>query len=71
MTDITYIRTHGGWLYLFVVIELLSRHLIGWSMQASMESELAINALLIAFWRWQPAQQVIIHSDQGSEFNSY
>ena len=40
-------------------------------MQPRMESELAINALLMAVWRRQPAQQVITHSDQGSQFNSY
>lgn len=46
VTDITYIRTHEGWLYLAVVLDLFSRQVIGWSMQPRMESELAINALL-------------------------
>ena len=71
VTDITYIRTHEGWLYLAVVLDLFSRQVIGWSMQPRMESELAINVLLMAVWRRQPEQQVIIHSDQGSQFNSY
>lgn len=67
----TYIRTHEGWLYLAVVLDLFSRQVIGWSMQPRMESELAINALLMAVWRRQPEEQVIIHSDQGSQFNRY
>jgi putative transposase len=71
VTDITYIRTHEGWLYLAVVLDLFSRQVIGWSMQPRMESELVINALLMAVWRRQPEEQVIIHSDQGSQFNSY
>lgn len=71
VTDITYIRTHEGWLYLAVVLDLFSRQVIGWSMQPRMESELAINALLMAVWRRQPKQEVIVHSDQGSQFSSY
>ena len=50
VTDITYIRTHEGWLYLAVVIDLFSRQVIGWSMQPRMERELALNALLMAVW---------------------
>lgn len=46
VTDITYIRTHEGWLYLAVVIDLFSRQVIGWSMQPRMETDLALNALL-------------------------
>jgi putative transposase len=71
VTDITYIRTHEGWLYLSVVLDLFSRQVIGWSMQPRMESELAINALMMAVWRRQPKQAVIVHSDQGSQFSSY
>jgi putative transposase len=55
VTDITYIRTHEGWLYLSVVLDLFSRQVIGWSMQPRMESELAINALIMAVWR-RPAK---------------
>ena len=42
VTDITYIRTHEGWLYLAVVLDLFSRQVIGWSMQPRMESDLVI-----------------------------
>jgi putative transposase len=71
VTNITYIRTYEGWLYLAVVLDLFSRQVIGWSMQPRMESDLVINALLMEVWRRQPGQEVIIHSDQGSQFNSY
>ncbi len=71
VTDITYIRTHEGWLYLAVVLDLFSRQVIGWSMQQRIDRELALNALLMAVWRRQPKDEVIVHSDQGSQFSSY
>jgi len=71
VTDITYIRTHEGWLYLAVVLDLFSRQVIGWSMQPRIDRELAINALLMAVWRRQPKQEVVVHSDQGSQFSSH
>jgi len=71
VTDITYIRTYEGWLYLAVVLDLFSRQVIGWSMQSRIDRELAINALLMAVWRRQPKQKVIVHSDQGSQFSSH
>ena len=48
VTDITYLRTYEGWLYLAVVIDLFSRQVIGWSMSSRIEKELAMNALLMA-----------------------
>jgi len=71
VTDITYIRTHEGWLYLAAVLDLFSRQVVGWSMGARMDRELAIKALLMAVWRRQPKQEVLVHSDQGSQFSSY
>ncbi|EPA7430078.1 IS3 family transposase [Pseudomonas aeruginosa] len=70
VTDITYIRTYEGWLYLAVVLDLFSRQVIGWSMKPQMTSDLAIDALLMAVWRRKPKQEVMIHSDQGSQFSS-
>jgi len=69
-TDITYIRTHEGWLYLAVVIDLFSRQVVGWSMGSRIDTDLVINALLMAVWRRKPKQQVIVHSDQGCQFTS-
>jgi len=70
VTDITYIRTYEGWLYLAVVIDLYSRIVVGWAMQASMTTDLVLNALMMAVWRRKPTKPVIIHSDQGSQFGS-
>lgn len=70
VTDITYIRTHEGWSYLAVVIDLFSRRVVGWSMQSRMTTDLALQALLAAIWRRKPKQKVMIHSDQGSQFTS-
>lgn len=68
VTDITYIRTHEGWLYLAVVLDLFSRQIVGWSMQSQMTSDVVMNALLMAVWRRKPKAGVMIHSDQGSQF---
>ena len=54
MTDITYIRTHEGWLYLAVVIDLYSRRVVGWSMQSRMQMDLVLSAVLMAVWRRKP-----------------
>ncbi|WP_116923937.1 IS3 family transposase [Pseudomonas sp. URIL14HWK12:I10] len=70
VTDITYIRTYEGWLYLAVVLDLFSRQVIGWSMKPRMCSDLAIDAMLMAVWRRKPQQQVMLDSDQGSQFSS-
>lgn len=71
VTDITYIRTYEGWLFLSAVLDLFSRQVIGWSMGPRMDRDLAINALLMAVWRRQPQSTVMVHSDQGSQFSSY
>jgi putative transposase len=71
VTDITHIRTHEGWLYLAVVIDLYSRKVIGWSMQSRIKKELVLNALLMAVWRRKPRSLVIVHSDQGSQYTSH
>lgn len=54
VTDITYICTYEGWLYLAVVLDLFSRQVFGWSMKLQMTSDLAIDALLMAVWRRKP-----------------
>jgi putative transposase len=71
VTDITYIRTHEGWLYLAAVLDLYSRQVIGWAMGSRIDTELALNALLMAVWRRKPVDEVIVHSDQGVQFSSH
>ncbi|MCM7670145.1 IS3 family transposase [Enterobacter asburiae] len=70
VTDITYIRTWQGWLYLAVVIDLFSRNVVGWSMKPTLSRELALDALMMAVWRRKPDGEVIVHSDQGSQYGS-
>ncbi|ECI7782127.1 IS3 family transposase [Salmonella enterica subsp. enterica] len=71
ITDITYIRTHEGWLYLAVVVDLFSRKIIGWSMQSRMTKDIVLNALLMTVWRRPPQKQIQVHSDQGSQYTSH
>lgn len=70
VTDITYVRTYERWLYLAVVIDLYSRQVVGWSMSQCMAVRLVLDALLSAVWHRNPAEQVLIHSGQGSQFTS-
>ena len=70
VTDITYLRTHEGWLYLCVVIDLFSRRVVGWLAQSRMTKYLAIRALLIAVWQRKPTDWIMVHSDQDSHFTS-
>ena len=68
VTDITYIPTDEGWLYLCVIIDLFSRMVIGWSMAGHMRSELTVNALRMAMFRREMPSHVIVHSDKGSQY---
>ncbi|EOH3176279.1 MULTISPECIES: IS3 family transposase [Enterobacter cloacae complex] len=70
VTDITYIRTWQGWLYLAVVIDLFARNVVGWSMKPTLSRELALDTLMMAVWRRKPDGEVIVHSDQGSQYGS-
>ena len=70
VTDITYIRTHGGFAYLAVVLDLFSRRVVGWAMQGRQTTNVVLQALLAAVWRRKPKGRVLIHSDQGSQFTS-
>ena len=71
VTDITYIRTHEGWLYLAVVIDLFSRQVVGWSMGSRIDTDLVLDALLMALWRRKPNASVLVHSDQGCQFTGH
>ncbi len=70
LTDINYIRTWQGWLYLAVVLDLHSRAVLGWSMQPTIVKELVLDALMMAVWRRKPNQELIVHSNQGSQYRS-
>jgi putative transposase len=69
VTDITYIRTWQGWLYLAVVMDLFSRKIVGWSTRATIHRELVLDAVLMAVRRRRP-RATLIHSDQGTQYGS-
>jgi transposase InsO family protein len=68
LTDITYIRTEVGWLYLAVVLDMYSRRIVGWAMSGRMTSDLTISALKMALQHRDVQPGLIHHSDQGSQY---
>ena len=71
--DMTYIQTEEGWLFLAVVLDLFSRRIVGWSLREDMRSELAVDALRMAWLQRSPDRktELIFHSDRGSQYASY
>jgi transposase InsO family protein len=69
-TDITYIWTREGWLYLSVMLDLWSRAVISWNAEKSMDENLVINTLDKALRNRKPAGELILHSDRGSQYAS-
>lgn len=70
VSDITYVRTYEGFLYVATVLDLFSRRIVGWSMDKNMDRHLVIRALMMAVWKRQPKERVLVHSDQGSQYGS-
>jgi transposase InsO family protein len=68
VTDITYIKTIEGWLYLAVILDLYARLVVGWAMSDRMTSDLTLDALKMAIWRREPEKGLLHHSDQGSQY---
>ena len=69
-SDISYIKTDEGWLYLAVIIDLHSRAIIGWSMDKTMNQNLVCDALLMALFKRKLPVEVVVHSDRGSQYCS-
>lgn len=70
-SDMTYIRTDEGWLFLVAVIDLFSRQVVGWSMRSDMQAIGTLDALRMAWFRRRPAAGLIFHSDRGSQYCSH
>ena len=70
-TDITYLWTQEGWIYLAVVIDLYSRRVVGWAMDRRMKKALVIRALMMAISLRRPPPGLIHHSDRGSQYASH
>lgn len=68
--DITYLKTSQGWLYLAVVIDLCTRMVVGWALDAHMKASLVVSALSMAYTRGYVAENAIFHSDLGSQYTS-
>ena len=68
--DITYVRTHSGWLYLAAVLDLFSRKIVGWAMAPSMPAQLVCSALSMAIASRCPPAGLVVHSDRGSQYAS-
>lgn len=70
VSDITYVWTQEGWLYLAVIIDLYSRKVVGWSMSSRMKASLVCDALKMALWQRKPKPGLIVHSDRGAQYVS-
>ena len=71
VTDITYIWTWEGFLYLSVVIDVFSRRVVGWAIDDTMHTELALEALAMAVRERRPGARLVHHSDRGSQYASH
>ena len=70
VSDITYIRSREGWLYLCIIMDLYSRSIVGWSMEERLTKELVLKSLHMACLRRKPQRGIIFHSDRGSQYAS-
>jgi len=69
-SDVTYIATSEGWLYLAVILDLCSRRVVGWSMSSRLTTDLVLRAFWMAVGRRKPPQGLMFHSDRGSQYTS-
>jgi putative transposase len=68
--DITYVATAEGFLYLAFILDVHSRHIVGWAMESHLRTELVVDALQMAVWRRKPAPGLVHHSDQGVQYTA-
>lgn len=71
VTDVTYVATQEGWLYVAAVLDLFSRAIVGWSMAAIQDEQLVTNALHMALLHREPTRGLLHHSDRGSQYTSH
>jgi putative transposase len=71
LSDITYLWTREGWLYVCAVLDLFTRKIVGWAIDAHMTRELVLDALRMAVATRQPASGLIFHSDRGCQYASH
>ena len=71
VSDITFVPTDEGWLYVAIILDLFSRKIVGWAMRDHMKTELVLAALMMALQRQKPKAGFIHHSDRGSQYASH
>jgi len=71
VSDLSYIPTAQGWLYLCSIMDLYSRKVVGWSLSTTMTTEFVLQALMMALMRRKPPKGLIFHSDRGSQYCSH
>jgi putative transposase len=71
VTDITYVWTYEGWLYVAAVLDVFSRRVVGWSMADHLRTQLVTDALEMALFVRRPQQGLVLHSDRGCQFTSF
>jgi len=70
VTDITFVATGEGWLFLAAILDLGSRRIVGWSMSERMQADLVCQALRSAYWQRKPPPGLLLHSDRGAQYAS-
>jgi putative transposase len=70
VADLTYVKTHSGWVYVAFVVDACSRFVVGWQASRSLRTDLALDALEMALWRRRavPLKGLVHHSDRGSQY---
>ena len=68
--DVTYLKTGEGWMYLAIVMDLFSRHIVGWHISKRMTTDLVCKAMMMAYNLRKPPKGLVFHSDRGSQYTS-
>lgn len=68
VSDLTYVPTNEGWLFLCIILDLFSRNIVGWSMEDHMRTEMVVSALNMAYSNRKPKGGLIFHSDRGTQY---
>jgi putative transposase len=73
VSDLTYVKTHSGWVYVAFVVDVFSRYVVGWQASRSLHADLALDALEMAFWhrRGQCLDGLVHHSDRGAQYLAF
>jgi putative transposase len=70
VSDITYVATAEGWMYLCIVLDLYSRRVVGWSLSSALDTEIVLAAVVMAAIRRRPPRGLMFHSDRGGQYTS-